>query len=189
MLVNLPRRAHLLDYAFTHDRDPVRHCERFALVMGDIYEGDAYLPLNTLQLHLHRLAELEVQRAQGLIEQQRPGSIHQRTGKRDPLLLTTRQLTWPTFAATGQVHDFEHLAHLASNLKLRDLLAPETERDILEHAHMREQGIGLENHVDVPPVRRHPGNVHALQPDHALGRLLKPGDHPHRRGLATARRA
>ena len=45
-----------------------------------------------LELDLHLLAELEVERAQGLVEQQDAGPVHERARERDPLPLAARQL-------------------------------------------------------------------------------------------------
>ena len=45
-----------------------------------------------LELELHLLAQLEVERAERLVEQQHPGPVHERPGKRDALSLATRQL-------------------------------------------------------------------------------------------------
>ena len=45
-----------------------------------------------LQLDLHRLTELEVERAERLVEQQHPRPHHERARERDPLSLAARQL-------------------------------------------------------------------------------------------------
>ena len=55
---------------FGHDRDPVGHRQRLALVVGDVDEGDPDLLLDPGELDLHLLAELEVERAERLVEQQ-----------------------------------------------------------------------------------------------------------------------
>ena len=50
----------------------VAHRERFLLVVGHVDEGDADLALERLELELHLLAELEVERAQRLVEEEAP---------------------------------------------------------------------------------------------------------------------
>ena len=60
--------------------------------MGDEDEGDADLALDLLELDLHLLAQLEVERAERLVEQQHPGPVDQRAGQRDPLPLAAGQL-------------------------------------------------------------------------------------------------
>ena len=74
-------------------------------------------------------------------------------------------------------------------LVLGHALAAQPERHVLEHAHVREQRVGLEHHVHVALVRRGRGDVPAVQPDGAAGGLLEARDHPHRGGLAAPRRA
>ena len=48
-----------------------------------------------LELDLHLLAELEVERAERLVEQQHLRPVHQRPRERDALPLATRQLARP----------------------------------------------------------------------------------------------
>ena len=75
LLVDVLGRAALLDDAVVHDRDPVGHRERLLLVVGDVEERDPDLALDRLQLDLHLLAQLQVERAERLVEQQ-----HRRAG-------------------------------------------------------------------------------------------------------------
>ena len=92
LLVDLGRRADLLDAALVEHRDAVAHRQRLLLVVGDEDEGDADLALHLLQLDLHLLAQLEVERAERLVEQQHLGPVDQRPGQRDPLPLAAREL-------------------------------------------------------------------------------------------------
>ena len=61
---------HLVHRALAHHRDAVGHRQRLVLVVGDEDERDADLALNALELDLHRLAQLEVERRERLVEQQ-----------------------------------------------------------------------------------------------------------------------
>ena len=70
VLVHVGRRADLLDAALAEHREAIAHRQRFFLVVGDVGEGDADLALELLQLDLQFLAQLEIQRAQRLVEQQ-----------------------------------------------------------------------------------------------------------------------
>ena len=58
LVVNLLRRAHLLDIALVHDDDGVGHGESLFLVVGHVDKGDAELLFKAYQLVLHVLAEL-----------------------------------------------------------------------------------------------------------------------------------
>ena len=69
---------------------------------------------------------------------------------------------------------------------LRQTFATEAESDILEDVEMREQRIGLEHHVYGTPVRRHAGEIFALQQKpSAIGRL-ETGDAAHQRRFSTS---
>ena len=86
------RRADLHDPALVEHGDAVGHRQRLALVVGDEDEGDAERLLQRLQLVLHLLAQLEVERAERLVEQQHLGLVDQRAGQRDALALAAGQL-------------------------------------------------------------------------------------------------
>ena len=87
-VINVGRSADLLNFAAVHDHDGVAHGEGLLLVVGDIDEGDAHLPLDLFQLHLHALAQLQVQRPQGLVQQQHLGPVDDGPGDGDALLLS-----------------------------------------------------------------------------------------------------
>ena len=63
--------------------------------MRDVDERRAELVLDALQLELHLLAQLHVERAERLVEQQRGGPVDERARERDPLLLAARELPRP----------------------------------------------------------------------------------------------
>ncbi len=92
MLVDLARRADLLDPAAVHDRDPVGHRERLVLVVRHVDERRPELVLDPLQLELHLLAQLHVERAERLVEEQRRRPVDERARERDALLLAAREL-------------------------------------------------------------------------------------------------
>ena len=70
--------------------------------MGDEHERDSHLGLELLQLYLHLFAELEVERAEGLVEEQDAGPVHQGAGQGHPLPLTTRQLVGAAATEVGE---------------------------------------------------------------------------------------
>ena len=87
VLVDLARRADLLDAPVGHHREAVAHAERLLLVVGDEDERDADLLLHRLELDAQLLADPRVERAERLVEQQHGGAQHERAGQRDALLL------------------------------------------------------------------------------------------------------
>ena len=95
VLVDLGRRAQLLDLARVHHRDRVGHRHGLLLVVGDVHERDAHLGLDPLELDLHLPAQLQVERAERLVEQQHLRAVDQRAGQCDALLLAAGELRGP----------------------------------------------------------------------------------------------
>ncbi len=133
--------------------------------MRHVDERDADLALDALQLELHRLAELEVERAERLVEQQGARVVDQRPRERDTLLLATGQLTGLAVGEVGQPHDLEKRAHPLRRLTSRHALRARPEGDVVEHRHVGEERVVLEDRVDVALVRGDAGNVLAFEGD------------------------
>ena len=173
-VVDLGRRADLVDVAGVHDRDAVAHRQRFLLVVGHVDERDPDLALDALELELHRMTQFEVERAERFVEQQRARIVHQRAGQCDTLLLAAGQLGGPALGEVGQTDDLQQFVDPLADLGLVLLAAPWAVRDVVPHRHVREQRVVLEHRVDVALVRRHPRDVDPLEADGALGRVSKP---------------
>ena len=186
--VDVLGRAALVHPALAHDRDPVGHRQRLLLVVRDEHEGDAHLALNPLELHLHRLAQFEVERGERLVEQQHRGAVDQRPRQRNPLPLATGQRARLVLVTTGELDQFEHFADAPGHFGLADPAAAQSERDVLPDGEVVEEGVALEDGVDVAAVRRHIGDVLAVQRHLTVGRVDEAADHPQRRGLAAAGR-
>ncbi len=108
-LVERARIGELLDPTAVHDRDPVRHRQRLLLVVGDVDEGRAGGLLDPLQLELHLAPQLQVERAERLVEQQRGRAVHQRPRERDPLALAAGELSRPPVGEPLEADDPDHL--------------------------------------------------------------------------------
>ena len=79
----------LNDLALTHDGDAVGHGQRLLLVVGHEQERHAELLMEALELHLHPLPELEIERTQRLVEQEHVRPVDDGPRERDALLLPT----------------------------------------------------------------------------------------------------
>ena len=88
MQIDLVRRAELGDAAVLHHCDAVGHHHRLVLVVRDEQNRHADAALDVLDLDLKLFAQLAIERAQRLVQQQRIGLEHQGAGQRDALLLT-----------------------------------------------------------------------------------------------------
>ena len=65
--------------------------------------------LDLLELELHLLAELQVERAERLVEQQRRGPVDERAGEGDALLLAARELAGPALLEALEPHGADGL--------------------------------------------------------------------------------
>ena len=182
------RGADLLHPALVHHRDPVRHCQRLFLVVRHVDERDADLPLDALELELHRLPELQIERAQRLVQEEGARIVDQRARQRHALLLPARELRRLPARVLSQPHDREELLHPARRLLRAHLLAPGAEGDVVGDGHVGEERVVLEHSVHVAAIGRDPRHVPAVEQDPAVGGLLEPRDHPKRRRLAATRR-
>ena len=154
------------------------------------------MPTSSLQrgqVVLQLLAQLGVERAERLVEQQHRRLQDQRPGQRHALLLAARQLRRPPLLEPAEAHELDRPPDAALALGASEPVAvappPQAVGDVVGDAEVREQRVRLEHRVDRPAVRaacrrgrRRRGGCCPL------GRLLEAADHPQRRGLAAARR-
>ena len=91
-IVQILRRAELLEAALVHDAHVIGQHQRLGLVVGDVDEGGAEGRLQLLELDLHVLAQLQVERSERLVEQQQRRLEHQAARDGDPLALAAREL-------------------------------------------------------------------------------------------------
>ena len=100
--------------------------------MGDEDERDADVALDRLQLDLHLLAQLEVERAERLVEQQHLRTVDERSGERDALALAARELVRACGAPKPPRRtDVEHLGRAPAPLGLAHLLDHQPVLDVL----------------------------------------------------------
>ncbi len=184
--IDLRGSADLLDAAEVEHCDAVTHREGFVLIVGHVDERDAHLDLDPLELDLHVLTELEVERTEGLVEQQHAGPVHECARERDSLPLPTRQLRDPAIAVAVEMHEAECLFGAGSAVALGHPPHLQPELDVLADGHVGEQRVVLEHGVDVSVVRRDARDILAVQEHSTRGRLLEPRDHPQARRLARA---
>jgi hypothetical protein len=79
--------AHLFNATTAHDDDPIRHGQCFFLIVSHEHEGDSELRLEMFKLDLDALAQLQIERAQRLIQQKKLGTVDDCSSQRDALLL------------------------------------------------------------------------------------------------------
>jgi hypothetical protein len=157
--------------------------------VGHVHEGDPDRLLERLQLDLEGLAQLGVEGAQRLVQQQHRRVEDQGPGQRDPLLLAARQLGRPPPLQALELDQGQRLGDPPPGLGLVHVLEAQPEGDVVGHAEEREQGVALEDGVDLALVGRGAGHVDPVEQDAPVGGLLEPGDQPQGGRLAAARGA
>ena len=110
-VVDLGRGPFLHDAPLVHEDDAVGHRERFFLVVRDVEERGAQLLLDAPQLELHRLAQLEIECGQRLVQQE-----HRAVGRSTPAPAPPAAPDRPRAARERgldprQAHQIEHAAH------------------------------------------------------------------------------
>ena len=189
MLVDVPRRAELLDLAAGHHGKPVGHRQRLLLVVRDVDEGDPDLALDALQLDLELAPQLRVERAERLVEQQHRRREHERTRERDALLLPAGELVRPALSERPRRTSSSASATRPRRSAFGDVLEAKAEADVLLDGEVGEERVALEDGVDGPLVRRRLGDVRVADDDAPRVGALEAGDHAQRRRLAAAGRA
>ncbi len=188
-LEQLPGGVELLDQPVAHHRDAIRHDQRLFLIVRHIDDGQAEFLLDGLDLDLELVTQLLVQGTERFVHEDDRRAVDQRPAERDPLLLTTGQLTRLAAAEPGQARDLQRLPHPPADLGLAHPAQGERERDVLTHGHVREEQVLLEDEPQAPLLRRQPGDVTVPDGDGAGVGFAESGDHHQRRGLARPRGA
>src|SRR6202043_1262569 len=115
-LIDLRRRAHLLDTPGSEHGDAIAQRERLVLVVRHEDERDAGAPLHILQLDLHLLAELGVERTQRFIEQEHAGTIDERASQGNAVTLAAAELRRLARLEAAEPHGFQDLSHSRCSL-------------------------------------------------------------------------
>ena len=153
--------------------------------MGHKDERDAELVFEADELVLHVLTQLEVEGAEGLVEEKGLGLVYDGTGDGDALLLTARERVGHTRTETLEVHELQGVVDLAVDIALALFLDLEAEGYVLRHGHMGEEGVLLEHGVELPLVGGQAGDVLSREVYVARIRLLEAADDTQRCGFAA----
>ena len=164
-------RAFILDAAVIYHHHMIGQRHGFFLVVGHVDEGGADALLDRLQFILHLAPQLEIERAQRLVEQQHCGFHHQSAGQGHALPLAAGELMGLLLERMLEADQAQHLLRPGRPLRLRHTLHPEAEGNIAADAHMREQGVVLEHRRCRSFGRRHQGAIRAVDQHAARGRL------------------
>ena len=191
MVIDFLGRADLLDPALVHHDDAVGELERLFLIVGDEDAGDVDLVVQPPQPSAQFLAHLGVERAEGLVEQQHLRLDRERARQGDALALAAGELRGIAVGEAVELHELQQLVHARADLGFGRPLAPrlhaQPEGDVLEHRHVAEQRVMLEDETDLALAHADGARVLAVEQHLAGVRRLQPGDDAQQRGLARAR--
>jgi ABC-type nitrate/sulfonate/bicarbonate transport system ATPase subunit len=171
--------------------------QRLALARALVMEPTLLLldePLSNLDAKLRERMRFELKRLQ---RELRITTVYVTHDQSEALLLAARQLGCRTVREIVQRDGAQNAHHLVGELRPTELAAADLERKrrILEDAHMRPDGVGLEHHAEIAPVRGDEDSPlrreHELPTYRDLARLrpFEPGDRAQRRRLPAAARA
>ena len=183
------RMRDLLQLALPHHGDAVAHRHGFDLVVCDVDRGHPEPLLQAADLGPHLHAQLRVEVRERLVHQERLRLANDRPSHRHPLALTAGERPGLALEERLQVEDPGRLLHPPVDLRLRQLLDPEAEGDVLVHVQVRVERVALKHHRDIPVARRHVVDDALADLDHARRDVLEAGDHAQRRRLPAAGRA
>ena len=103
------------------------------------------------------LAHLGIERAERLVEQQHLRLDRQRARQRDALALAAGQAAGITIGQPVELHQLQERVNPVANLLTRrprlTRLDAQAERDVLEHRHVPEQRVMLEDEADAALAR------------------------------------
>src|SRR5438874_2980678 len=188
-LVELARRADLLDPPVVDDDDLVRDLHRLLLVVRDEDGRHVHFVVQPPQPGAQLAADPGVERPERLVEQQHLRLDRERTRQRHPLALAARELRRIALAEPLQLHELKQLLDARADLRLRPLAHREPKRDVVPDVHVLERRVVLEDEADAALLWRHAGRVDAADRDRAGIGPLQSRDHAQERRLAAAARA
>ena len=155
--------------------------------MRDIDKGDANFLVQCVQFDLQHPAQLGIEGAQGLVQQQDLGPQNQRSGQGNTLLLPARQLVWPPSLESGQPYQFQCFANATLGLGLRAINKAQTKSDVVGNRLVGEQGVTLKHRIDRPTFGCHRTHVDAVDANGAVLDVFESADQPQCGGLSASR--
>ena len=134
------------------------------------------------------LADLGIERTEGLIEQQHLGLMRQRPRHGDPLLLTAGELRRQPLIHAFERHQAQQLLTALAPAPCAHVAHAQRELDVVGHRHVAKQRVVLEHEPDAALARRDVSDVAAVERDASVIDSREPGDRPQQRALAAAAR-
>ena len=185
------RRIGLFDVALAHHHHPVGNFHRLFLIVGDEHAGKFQLFMQLTQPAAQLFTHLRIQRAERFIQQQNLRLYRQGARQRHALFLTTGQLRRIAIRQVSQLHHLQQFGHFGFNRRGVGSFAArqhgQAKGDVIEHRHMAEQRIVLEDEAHFTVAGVHPADVGTVEADMTAGLMLQTGDNSQQGGFSGAR--
>ena len=172
-----------------HDTDAVGDLESLLLVVGDENGRDLEPSLDLVEAPSQLRSNLDVQRAEGLVQEKDLGLVGERPRQGHALLLSAGELVGVAVAQSSEADEVEQLLALAAPLGSRHAPDPQAKGDVLRRGHVLEDRVVLEDETDAALLGGKIRHVRPLQLDAPSVRGGQAGDHAQDRALAAAARA
>ena len=158
--------------------------------MGDEDHRRFDLAVDAHQLRPHLPPQRGIEAGERLVEQEEAGPPHERLGDRHALPLPAGELVDAAIEERARYRARWRLPRVRSAITCFDT-PPRLQReaDVVAHVEVRIERDRLEDHRDVPLLRRNIVHRPLAEVELTAGRLLEPGQHVQRRRLAAAGRA
>ena len=187
-IINLGGAAQLHDLAIAHDRNAVRECHGFDLIMRHIDHGIFQLLVKTLNFDPQIHAQLRIKIGQRFIKQKYINIADQGAADRNTLALTTRKGARLAVQERFNLKDFSGSGHALFNLSLRELCVFQTKGQVPLNCHLRVKRIGLKHHPDAPVRWFGPSDVFTINEKLSIGDFQQTCNTVQQGGFTTARR-
>ena len=188
-LIQRARLADFLQPAAIHHADAIGHAEGFFLIVRDDDRRDSDRTLNLADGAPQLVANLRVERAERLVEQQHARLVRERASDCDALLLTARKLARQPFVVTLERHEPQQLVATAAAIRGTHATRAQRELDVVGHGHVPEQRVVLEYEADLALLGTEVRDVAAVKHDAAVIDRRQARDRAQQRALAAAGRA
>jgi hypothetical protein len=185
-IVQLLRRTVLLDAPVAHQHDAIGHGHGFGLVVRHIDHGDTEALLQRPDFSPHLVTQLGVEIRQRFIHQADARLRNNGAPERHALALPAGQLRRLALEQLFETDDLRHALKPLVALGAGYPAHAQAEDDILGHAQMRKQGVGLEDHRDLALGRRQMGDVGTADGNRTTVELFEACDQTKRCGFAAA---
>jgi hypothetical protein len=149
--------------------------------MGDVDRGQRERSLKPSQLRAHGCTKFRVQAREWFVQQEEPWPTDKRTGQRNPLLLTARELMRVAGCESIDANELQGIVDSSIPLGSGNLEGIQNELEIARDRQVGPQRQILEHESDLTSVRRQEasaraGNPDVAQPDFTSVRYLQASD-------------